>query len=58
MRYNKFVEKITKLCPEAVIIQDPRTGEIVVETGFVDDMGEMVSVNSDRFYDLLSGRNP
>lgn len=56
MRYSQLVEEIMKICPEAVIVDNPRNGEIIIETGYVDDMGELASVNSDRFYEMLSTR--
>lgn len=54
MRHSKLVKEIMKLCPEAVIVDNPQNGEIIIETGYVDDMGELVSVNSDRFYNMLA----
>lgn len=41
IRYKKFVEEVTKICPETVMIQDVRTGELVIKTGFVDDKGRL-----------------
>jgi hypothetical protein len=57
MRYNNLVKAIMELCPEAVMTENPKNGEIIIETGYVSDMGELVSVNSDRFYELLSDRH-
>jgi hypothetical protein len=57
MRYNKLIEAIMELCPEAVVVENPRNGEIIIETGYVSDSGDLVSINSDRFYTLLSERS-